>query len=172
MINEITELMGFSRNTYFNWKKENRKIILLLEKYFDEQMLKEYISTNKINKFENKSNDILQINEILIDHIRYQLRDKLKNYTDGSFFDWANKLVPKKYLQKILKDIFIDKTELNISNSKDELISRIKGLEVTLINKKNQQQLSDYIQNHLSKIECFVLIQEHEEIMNYKGFWK
>lgn len=172
MIDEITELMGFSRNTYFNWKKENRKIISLLEKYFDEQMLKEYIATNKINKFENNSDEILKINEIFLDHTKYQLRDKLKNYTDGSFFDWANKIIPKKYLQKILKDIFIEKTELNISNSKDELVSRIKGLEVTLINKKNQHQLSDYIQNHLSKIECYVLIQEHEEIMGYKGFWK
>lgn len=48
----MIELFSFSRQSWNNWKKENRPIVRLLEKYFTEDDLKEYLETNKISKFE------------------------------------------------------------------------------------------------------------------------
>ncbi len=41
-------LYNNSRGTYYKWKKENRPIILLLEKYFKKDDLEEFLNTNKI----------------------------------------------------------------------------------------------------------------------------
>jgi hypothetical protein len=172
----ITKIFAFgSQNTYYQWKKQDRPIIKLIEKYFSKEDLKEFLETGEISKFENqdKTNDKFEIlNTAVIDLVKFQLKDKIKNYTDGSFFDWTNKMIPKKYLQRILKDLSEDKTKFSIENSKESLLDRIKGLEVSIINKNNQEQISNFIEENLSMIECYVLIQEYENIMNYKGFWK
>ncbi|WP_152058237.1 hypothetical protein, partial [Aliarcobacter butzleri] len=50
----MSELFGFSSQTYFNWKKEidKRPIILLIEKYFSKEELEIFLKTNKIEKLE------------------------------------------------------------------------------------------------------------------------
>lgn len=52
----IVNLMQFSRNTYYVWKRENRPIISLLEKYFTKENLEEFLQSGKIDKFENLKN--------------------------------------------------------------------------------------------------------------------
>lgn len=170
----MSKLFGFSAPTYFRWKKQNRPIIKLIEKFSEEELI-EYLNTGNIERLDNiknRHNSTSDKNDIFIDYARIQLREKMQSYTDGSFFDWANKMIPKKYLHKILRDLSQDKVKFTPENSKDSLLDRIKGLEVSIINKKNQEQLSNFIEIKLSKIECYILIQEHEEIMSYKGFWK
>lgn len=39
-------------SSYYNWDKQNRPIILLLEKYFSKNELEEFIQTGKIEKLE------------------------------------------------------------------------------------------------------------------------
>ena len=51
MIDKILNLMGFSRNTYFNWKKEDRPVINLIKNYFSEQDIKEFLETGQITKY-------------------------------------------------------------------------------------------------------------------------
>lgn len=170
----MSKLFGFSAPTYFRWKKENRPIIKLIEKFSEEELV-EYLSSGEIIRLDdmkNNKNKVVDDDDIFIDYAKIHLREKIQSYTDGSFFDWANKMIPKKYLQKILKDLSQDKEQFSLHNSKNSLLDRIKGLEVSLINKKNQKQISNFIEKKLSKIECYILIQEHEDIMNYKGFWK
>ena len=48
----IVEIFGFSRNTYYVWKREGRPIIELMEKYFSTQDLEEFIQTRKISRFD------------------------------------------------------------------------------------------------------------------------
>jgi predicted flavoprotein YhiN len=51
----MSELFGFSTQSYFNWKKEahtKRKIISLLEKYFTKEDLEEFLETGEIQKQE------------------------------------------------------------------------------------------------------------------------
>lgn len=55
----VSELMSFSVNSYYMWKKENRPIISLLHKYLTEEDINEFLTTGSISKFDN------------IDYIKY-----------------------------------------------------------------------------------------------------
>lgn len=48
----MAAIFNTAEGTYYKWKRENRLIITLLEKYFSQEDLEEYIKTNKISKFE------------------------------------------------------------------------------------------------------------------------
>lgn len=50
----IEKLFGFSAPTWYRWKKEQRLIVDLMDKYFEEKNLEEFINTGKINKFEQQ----------------------------------------------------------------------------------------------------------------------
>ena len=57
----MVKLFGWSRTTYYTWKKEqwekgSRPILALLEKYFTEEDLIEWIEHEKISKFEKLVN--------------------------------------------------------------------------------------------------------------------
>lgn len=49
----IVNLMQFSRNTYYVWKRENRPIVFLLEKYFTKEELEEFLETGRVRKYDN-----------------------------------------------------------------------------------------------------------------------
>lgn len=48
----MSKLFGFSTQTYFNWKKEQRPILALLAKYISKNELEEFLETGRISKFE------------------------------------------------------------------------------------------------------------------------
>lgn len=48
----FTKLFQFSIPTFYNWQREKRPIIKLLEKYFTKDDLEEFLQTGKIQKFE------------------------------------------------------------------------------------------------------------------------
>ena len=48
----MSKLFGFSVPTYYNWKRENRPIINLINKYFTSNDLLEFIDSGKISKYE------------------------------------------------------------------------------------------------------------------------
>jgi hypothetical protein len=52
----MSKLLGSSIPTYYNWKRENRKIIKLLEKYFSKEDLEEFLETDKISELDNLKN--------------------------------------------------------------------------------------------------------------------
>jgi hypothetical protein len=47
----IANLFGFSVPTYYNWKREKRPIISLINSLYTEEEIQEFLDTNKINKF-------------------------------------------------------------------------------------------------------------------------
>lgn len=53
MKEEIKKILSIADKTYYNYKKENRMIIKLLEKYFDKEDLNEFITTGSIKKLES-----------------------------------------------------------------------------------------------------------------------
>jgi hypothetical protein len=48
----VLKLMCYSRNTYYVWKREKRPIIELIDKYFEDFEITEFLETGKIEKFE------------------------------------------------------------------------------------------------------------------------
>ncbi len=52
MISEMVKILGNSRKTIYRWKEEQRPIINLLEKYFTQEDLQEFLETSKISKYD------------------------------------------------------------------------------------------------------------------------
>lgn len=48
----ISEILEVSERTIFRWKNENKLITVLLDKYFTDKDLEEFLNTRKINRFE------------------------------------------------------------------------------------------------------------------------
>ena len=65
------KLFDVSINTYYNWKKENRPIIILLEKYFTNDDLKEFLETEKVSKFDMLEKVIEEKNKKVEIYLKY-----------------------------------------------------------------------------------------------------
>jgi hypothetical protein len=48
----LESLFVFTRQAWSNWKKENRPIVNLIEKYFTDAEIKEFLENNKIEKLD------------------------------------------------------------------------------------------------------------------------
>lgn len=172
-IKDLANIINTQPSTVSNWKQ--RSSVTAIKKKCRELGIYEDIFPLSFEENDNNKiykEEIEIIYEAILDDTKYRLKEKLKNYTDNSFIDWMNKMIPKKILINTLKELSKNKNEYNLNNSKQALLVSLRTLEVSFINEKNKHQISDYIKDKLSNIECYVLIQEHEEIMNYKGFWK
>jgi len=102
MRNVISKLLQFkSQNTYYKWKKEERPIIIFLEKYFRKEDLEEFLETERIDKLENidSTRAISIINFINKLHALYAengspafFYDYIAHYTQCShaFIDWSD----------------------------------------------------------------------------------
>ncbi len=113
----FTSLFGFSSPTFYNWQREKRPVINLLDKYFSKDELEEFLSTNKINRLENTS----YINSFY-DKQTLELYDLIfKTHSSKNDF--------------IVFDILID---LIISNKKYNSFEEycLQGLENTRINRE------------------------------------
>jgi len=172
MQEEYCRLLDVSRNTYYAHKRENRPIVALLEKYFSEKDLEEFLETGKISKLENNAgytHDLDLTKSILIDNAIYSAKEKLRNLN----FDF----IYSKGAIDILKDILvsIETDDLNLENAKDVLFTLIKGYDAHWISLKNPMKkklLSSYIENLFSKAECYAICKHSEEVFNFKGWFK
>ncbi len=61
MINTIVKILDVSKNTYWNWKNQNRPIISLLDKYFSKEDLQEFLQTGKIERLECSTEKIYKL---------------------------------------------------------------------------------------------------------------
>jgi transcriptional regulator with XRE-family HTH domain len=171
-IKELSEKIGLQPSTISNWKQRS-SISAIKKKCRELNIYNDIFSETNLMTEDKLSNEKIQeMYDAILDDSKYRLKEKLQNYTDASFIDWMNKMIPKKILINTLKELSKNKNEYNLNNSKQTLLVSLRTLEVSFINEKNKHQISDYIKDKLSNIECYILIQEHEEIMNYKGFWK
>ncbi|MDD4883063.1 hypothetical protein [Sulfuricurvum sp.] len=72
----IASLLGVTVKSVYNYEKEERKIISLLNKYMDDNDANEFLSTNKISKFDNinaKGIDQIRKSEIIKLLTKYQV---------------------------------------------------------------------------------------------------
>ena len=83
----MSELFGFSTQSYFNWKRDastKRKIINLLDRYFTKYDLEEFLEKGKISRYE-----VLQEQELVYKFAKHQYFNVLE--TIGSLGDTVNK---------------------------------------------------------------------------------
>lgn len=174
MIDTIVKILGVSKNSYWNYRKQQRPIMFLLEKYFTKADLEEFLETGKISKLENNSgytHDLDLIKSIVSDQAIYSAKEKLQNLEKNAF-EW----VYNKGAIEILKDVLtsIEDDDFDMENAKDVLYARIKGYDANWISLKNpgkQKLLSAFVEKNLSKLECYVICKYSDEVFNYKGYF-
>lgn len=171
MINAICELMKISRSGYFKFKREERPIISLLEKYFNKEDLREFIDTGKIVRLENiqnKSGSDGVILNLLIDEAKFSLKTKL----DGLFkilgVPDLTKVLPKKLLLKILIEL-VSKNQISPDNIKERLLEHLKGYQTSLKQLEHPNHvkiLYDFIDAKLTKLEVYVLAKNASDYLS------
>ncbi len=95
----ICDILDIADRTFYKFKTENRPIIQLLEHYFDEDDLQEFLSTRKISKLDNIDNIAYLVKQQIDDKI------ELPNTLQLFFIDFYS----------ILKEIYniLDSHELS-----------------------------------------------------------
>ncbi len=184
--NIICKLLDISDVSYYRWKK-TREVIPFLEKYFTKNELEEYLDTGKIEKLElikslsyeelkeklSEESQSENINEVIIEHATYSLRDKMKIMTDGTALDWLYHYFSKKILIKVLENISNeDNLNNSIMGSKEILLDAIQKATVPKAIEGKREVLLIRIKERLSNLECYVLINRYEEVLNYDNFFQ
>lgn len=143
MKQEIKQILSIADKTYYNWKKEKRPIINLLEKYFSKRDLEEYLEIGEVFKLElleyyeyelfqdveSFFNDFQDLRiEFLFSFLylsKQKLLDKYEN-SNASFYDY--------YLYDILEE-FKNEYAINANNilGIDDFNEQFKELHITLM---------------------------------------
>jgi len=163
MINTVCEVLKISRSAYFKYKKEERPIIALLEKYFSQEDLNEFLNTKKISKLEVTQNSAIFLLE---DYAHFSLSNKLEQLFNIFGIPDFTKFLPKKLFLKILQDL--KKEDISHENAKDFLLQRLKGYETSLTKLEHPNHpkiLYDFVENKLAKIEVYILILNAEKYL-------
>ncbi len=160
MINAIIKMLGVSKNSYWNYKKQQRPIILFLEKYFTDKDLEEFLTTGKVSRLESQKLDDDFKDLILDDHMLHNVKFKLRTLSGGTF-----KML--EILQDALKDIDPNDEEFTQENSKQRLIDRIYAVEKNSMfkTKAKKEGVAKWIKDYLSKAEVYAMVKYPQTII-------
>jgi hypothetical protein len=162
-----SKILGCTLASYYNWDKQERPIIKLLEKYFSKQDLEEFLVYGKVRRLENAS-----IDPTFLDHVFYSVKQKFKELFGGNSFG-PNKIYTKgakEILIDVLKKISPNDTSFTIENAKDRLLDRISEEELKWLALKNPAKrnlLSHYIKEDFSNAEILAMVQRNGEIIEF-----
>lgn len=191
-IDNISKLFDFANSTVYKWKKENRPIVNLIEKYFEDADIEEFLETGEIKKFDkiiqtidnymskNKSFYITSFAESQSSLSKPHVHDKFKDFYFNFLSDFANINFPfnialgiqsllTHYLyqyqtQKIKKNLDTDNINQELENKKSEIEDAIVNSSGKL--KKNLEKLKKGFQEEVEKKEIIDDIFSKNE----KGF--
>ena len=169
----MAALFSTAEGTFYKWKKQERPIVLLIEKYFTKEDIEEFLQTGKISKCEQNYFTVNEkIEKHLIDHAFYSSKQKLKDFFGGNPFG-PNKAYTKgakEILIDVLKKISPKDTSFKIDNAKEKLIDRISEEELKWLSIKNPAKrdlLSHYIKENFSNAEILAVVQKSDEIVEF-----
>jgi len=156
---KLAELLGFTVQGANKWRREKdqRPIIILLEKYFSDQDLEEFLETGKISKLESKNLDDDFKHIILDDHMLHSAAYKLDSLSVGSF-----KML--EILRDALGDIDPKDQSFTLDNSKQRLIDRIYAVEKR--NSVDNEGVAHWIEKFLSKAEVYAMVKHPDMIVS------
>ena len=161
------QLFDFSRPTYYKWKRENTPALKLLEKYFTEKELIEYLEVGTITRLEehNISNLKLELHEkVLEDNAFYTAKDKLTRF-------FSSRLLIKDILIDVLNQMSSSEYIYTIENTKQSLIQQLKGSEINWLKTKTQAKidlLSEFVENNISDIESYAMVKNPKIVLDLK----
>lgn len=149
----VSEILGISEKSYYRWKEE-RKIFKLLEMYFSDNDLKEFLETNKISKFDNFNNYYNKNIEKIDKYLEFFKDNIIDDFEYETIKTYFNTLI--KYKDK---NLFVTNFMANLDNtsplySRDSEIERINNMV-----KENIFNLIDEIQDLLNNSEMMILVE-------------
>ena len=115
----ISEILEVSERTIFRWKKEKKLITEILDKYFTDEDLNEFIKKRKINRFE-LFNDFSYIISDKINYYEMKFIFSISHY--GIYFiEMLNNLFDGKLHKQIKTNIYNESFDFEIMNDEDYL---------------------------------------------------
>ena len=167
----MVKLFGFSRQSWNNWKKEERPIVKLLESMFTNEDISEFLETGKISRYENVDN---LDSDLLERHIAYELKHKLYLDTQSSFFKWFEHIAGTGVMDKVIQEI--REEDYTRRDAKQKILERIKTMELTgffnkVIGKGRKNVASGYIERNLSELECYVWVKHYDIVKSYGKYF-
>lgn len=148
----MSTLFGFSAPTFYSWKKEQRPIISLLDKYFTKEDLVEFLEMGKIDKMEN-INYLATDFPFFIKSIFHHIIDGKKNFE----------------LFTVLPPVIVEFSKNNISpyNIINDFLEFLNKLDFSSIismdgYKFDQNELKLYLAYRVSKVsilEFYMLVK-------------
>ncbi len=170
----LADLLGFTVQGANKWKREERPIVALLDKFFNDADISEFLETGTIKRLSHEDNILQEVDlykKLLTDHALYSAKEKLQKLLDGNFID---RTIYTKGAKGILVDVLdlIDSNDdsYTMENAKQRLLDAIMGSEVRWFSLKNPQKqklLSSLLNKHLSGIEAYAIIKNPKEALNY-----
>jgi hypothetical protein len=123
----IAKILDVTLKSVYNWEKEGRPIIRLIERYFEEKDLEEFLTTGRISRLENQTMYDEKMKEFIlntaINHIDSKYKDAaLEDYAGYPilYFDPQDDGTKKTYIIEIFKEAFAKST------TKEELINLLR----------------------------------------------
>lgn len=185
MINQIVKILGVSKNSYWNYKKQNRPIVDLLEKYFTEEDLDEFLKTGEMKKLEllkSKTEQIENLKNAISNQAIYSSKMKIKNWVDAydvdettlSFYITTDidDYIAFGGLPSVSSCLFMEQdrnsafyTGLDVSEAKNVLLTLLKSYEKDMTMDK---PLSHYVAMYVSDIEAYTILNKPREVFDFE----
>lgn len=146
------QLFDFSRPTYFKRRKEQNKALSLLQKYFSDEQILEFINTGSIQELEENKNSINDLEEHLLFEAIKKIVDIPNQYFLGKKEFWLQG--------------FIDGLQKVSAVDKETLINEILGLKTKFYESENWKQLTiQFIESNFSNYEIKLMLKNKTEVM-------
>jgi hypothetical protein len=160
MINAITNLLGVSKNSYWNYKKQKRPIISFLEKYFTKEDLEEYLQTGVIRRLEEKKLDANLQSLITDDMTLHNAAFKFRILISGTF-------KMKKIIINVLETFDSEDSTFTVENAKQRLMDRVQGVEKSSIfdTKNKVESIVNWIDDYFSQLEAYIIVKRSNELV-------
>ena len=108
------------------------------------------------------NNDLIY--DILIDNAKYTVKEKLYEVFESSMLEKIYTYIAKNILIRVLEKLALNGKEYPINLSKEYLLSEIRNSDIKFYETYKLPVLVKIIEENLSNIECFVLINYYEEL--------
>lgn len=169
----MSALFGFSAPTFYSWKKEQRPIISLVDKYFKKEDLEEFLATGRIQKLDNLKLINSTSRQIVSEFFYDKQKNKFKNkefleIIFPSYIDYVNKYVENR--KKVYEEMSSKKEKEELQNYLDSIYSEFnkRGLTEFIVKTELDIDKTSALLEiaGLSDLEIHLLVSSHKEFLD------
>lgn len=153
----MAAVFSSSEGAYYKWKKENRPIINLIDKYFTKQDLQEFLQTGQINKFEK-----LEDFDIYIKRIYYKWFKKYQNLAFREILDFYLAQFSQNYILEDKDGYLLNECVVAKHQNIDSSLNMIELLVSYIIDVKFDEQIDKIIEKYKKVDDNLITLNNHK----------